>query len=119
MIKNLDAHLEFGLRQLFFDYIDDVGGRYVDLALLDNELARALTDRGSEATSALSGKTRDTNFYNVSTFQGSDGVNYNRGPNYIPDGIRGGAKDNDFYLVTSLRIIYYPTGKKVRRGKFR
>lgn len=119
LIDNLDAHLEFGLRQLFFDYIDDVGGRYVDLGDLDSELARALTDRGSETTSALSDKTRDTNFYNVSTFQGSDGVTYNRGPNYQPNGIRGGAKDNDFYLVTSLRIIYFPKSKKVRRGKFR
>ena len=118
-MKNFDAHLEFGLRQLFFDYIDDVGGRYVDLGLLDNELARALTDRGSEATSALSGKVRDTNFYNTSTFVASDGVTYTRGPNYQPGGVRGGSKDNDFYLVTSLRIIYFLTSKNVRRGKFR
>ncbi len=62
LTENLDAHLEFGLRQLFFDYIDGVGGRYVDLGSLDSELARSLTDRGSEATSALSGKTRDANF---------------------------------------------------------
>ncbi len=119
LIDNFDAHIEFGLRQLFFDYIDDVGGRYPDLGQFDNELTRALTDRGSEPTSTLSDKTRDTNFYNVSTVQASDGVTYNRGPNYQPDGIRGGSKDNDFYLVTSLRFIYYPKSKKVRRGKFR
>ena len=84
LLDDFDAHIEFGLRQLFFDYIDDVSGNYVDLGLLDSEIARALADRGTELTSAFSGKVRDPNFYTVTTFTASDGVTYNRGSNYAP-----------------------------------
>lgn len=119
ILGNLDANLEFGLRQLFFDYLDDVSGRYPDLGSLDSELARALVDRGTETTSALSGTVRDTNFYSVSSFRASDGVTYAKGINYAPGGVRGGSKDNDFYLVTALRLVYYIQSGGSTRGKFR
>jgi len=120
LVKNFDAHLEFGLRQLFFDYIDDVSTNNVDLGALDSELARALAERGSETSSALSGTARDNTFYSTGTFTSPiTGDTYTVGENYSAGGVRGGSKDNDFYLITSLRFVYYISGKNVRRAKFR
>ena len=62
ILNDFDAILEFGLRQLFFDYIDDVSGRYVDLGDLDSELARALVDRGSEPHICFIGKSTGYKF---------------------------------------------------------
>ena len=45
---NLDFNFEIGFRQLFTDYIDDVGGPYPNLAELDSELSRALSEKSGE-----------------------------------------------------------------------
>jgi len=97
---SFDAHLEFGLRQLFFDYIDDVSGNNVELSLLDSELARAMAEGGAETTDVLSGKARDSQYFSPTTYTAQNGVTYARGPNYQPGSVRGSSKDLDFYLVT-------------------
>ena len=49
---NLNAGLEFGIRYLFTDYIDDVSANYVDLTNFDDPLARIMSDRSSELVSS-------------------------------------------------------------------
>lgn len=119
LIQNLDAQLEFGLRQLFFDYIDDVSKDNIELSLLDSELARAMAERGAETTDVVTGKTRDPQYFTVSGYKAQDGMTYSVGANYTVGEVRGSPKDNDFYLVSQLRIVYYLSGKNVRRAKFR
>ncbi|MEO9966108.1 MAG: DUF6089 family protein [Reichenbachiella sp.] len=113
---NFDLNVEVGLRKLFTDYIDDVSGNYVDLALFDDPLARAMSERGGEAIAAMEGETRDTQYYNAADWAG-----YYVGENYSPTGEspRGGSSDNDMYLVTQLRLVYIFDQKGVTRGKFR
>ncbi|MEQ9425454.1 MAG: DUF6089 family protein [Cyclobacteriaceae bacterium] len=120
LLTNLDVQLEFGLRQLFTDYLDDVSGKDVELSLLDSELARALAERGTETTDVVSGDTRDTNFYSQVTYRSPhNGEVYNIGQEYSPGSVRGNIKDNDFYLVTQLRLVYYIQKGSKRRAKFR
>lgn len=113
---NFDLNFEVGLRKLFTDYLDDVSGNYVDLALFDDPLARAMSERGAETIAALEGQTRDTQYYNTADWGG-----YRVGENYSPSGEspRGGSADKDWYLITQLRIVYIFDQKGVTRGKFR
>jgi hypothetical protein len=99
---------------LFTDYLDDVSGKYVDLGLFDNELARAMTERGSETVNAMTGEDRNTDYYSVQ----STG-NYAHGDDFIPGANRGGSKSNDFYIVSQFRLVYIIDTKGVSRGKFR
>lgn len=104
---NLDANLEIGFRKLFTDYIDDVSDSYPDLDLVDTQLARALSNRANETTSALTGIARPAEFI-------SD--------NYSPGGVRGGTT-KDVYVITQLRLVYILQksrgGRKPSRAKFR
>lgn len=118
---NFDLNVEVGLRKLFTDHIDDVSGNYVDLALFDDPLARALSERGAETIAAMEGQTRDAQFYNVGSWNTVDGGAFIAGENYNPTGEapRGGSADNDMYLVTQIRLVYIFDQAGVTRGKFR
>jgi hypothetical protein len=125
--KRLDFEFEIGYRFLFTDYIDDVSGMYVDLGALDSELARAMSDRSGEQTSAITGKSRD--MASVEALVGKrrsepsiyDGRTYQLYPGFgkeHPDNNRGMANDKDIYIVTSFKITYIMSGS-FRRAKFR
>lgn len=117
---NFDANIEIGFRQTLTDYLDDVSTNYPDLGQLDSELARALSARGSELTAVGSGDTRDVSLIGLNTFTSpTNSQAYNVGGNYTPDGVRGGSKDKDMYIVTQLRLVYILSAKSRRRGKFR
>jgi len=110
----MDLSFEVGTRYLFTDYIDDVSASYVDLDKLPSDLSRYMSDRSQQAE-AISGATRDIptervsyNGYTVIPGYGQEGLEY----------IRGGAKDNDVYWTTTLRISYIIGGKFVK-AKFR
>ena len=123
----LDISFEVGYRILFFDYIDDVSGNYVDLGALGSPLAKAMSDRSQEVKAAVSGKTRDfegtvlpnTSYYTyVSKYDGkSYTVLAGYGSEY-PTNNRGGSSDNDIYIVTSIRVTYI-IGGTFRNAKFR
>ena len=123
----LDISAEVGYRILFFDYIDDVSGNYVDLGALSSPLAKAMSDRSQELKAAVSGKPRDfegtvlpnTSYYTyVSKYDGkSYTVLAGYGSEY-PTNNRGGISDNDIYLVTSIRVTYI-IGGTFRNAKFR
>ena len=116
----LDISLDISGRILFTDYIDDVSRNYVDLGVLDSDLARAMSNRSRDPLSAA-GDPRDISGWGTTTYTGRDGVVYEVingfGAEY-PTNNRGGSKVNDWYFVTSLRVAYI-IGAKFRRAKYR
>ena len=120
LTDQLDISIDFTLKWLFTDYIDDVSRNYVDLGALDSDLARAMSNRSRDATSAK-GEPRDVSTWQTNTYTGRDGVDYEVisgfGQEYSSN-VRGGSSVNDLYYVTSIRIAYV-MGAKWRRAKFR
>lgn len=110
----MDFSVEFGLRYLFTDYLDDVSKNYVDLGVFgDNELAKAMSYRSNE----------------IPGVQGSlialpstvDGTVYNLLPGYGHEdkwSVRGNKNDKDTYTVTTFKLTYI-FGKTYNRAKFR
>lgn len=131
---NFDLNFEFGFRYLFTDYLDDIGGKYVDLDLFEDDyLTRSLSERGAESTDEFSGGTR-----NLSGITGNQTVQYDRmeadpdnpwvggssyvhGNNYVPGLERGSSKNNDFLVTTQIRLVYIfdKNIAKAGRAKFR
>jgi hypothetical protein len=125
--KRLDLEFEVGYRFLLTDYLDDVSGLYVDLgAFRDNELAKAMSDRTMEQTSALTGDPRDFQAINntaslytyTSAIDGQQYTTYRGYGHEHPDNVRGRAGDRDIYIMTSIKLVYILTGK-FQRAKFR
>lgn len=123
----MDASFQIGIRYLFFDYVDDVSGNYVDLGAFGNdELARELSDRSQEQTSARNNEPRNftviDQFTNSQTYVGSDGRTYDvfagYGSDTHPSNIRGNTKDNDLFVYTQIRVSYI-IGGSFRRAKYR
>lgn len=117
----LDAGLEFGIRYLFTDYIDDVSTNYVDLAALeanDGTLARILSDRSAEPTNFRGdARVTDNLLINNSQTHGYYASGYIGGGG---DGvIRGNPDDNDLVFVTQLKLTYILGGTTQRRAKYR
>lgn len=114
----LTAGLEFGLRYLFTDYIDDVSGEYVDLGTFDDDLARIMSDRSAEPV-AVNGGARNLDGANIHNFN-SHGF-YSSG--YLGSGtdgaIRGNSDDNDMFFVTQIKVSYVLGGTTRRRAKYR
>lgn len=124
----IDLSFQFGMRFLFTDYLDDVSGGYVDLGVFGNdELARALSDRSRELTSAKNNEPRDTDAIAsnsrpqtyTSVFDGNDyTVLAGYGSDTDPGNIRGNINNDDLYLFTQIRIAYIISGS-FRRAKYR
>lgn len=122
----LDISLDITFRYLFFDYIDDISRNYVDLDVLDSDLARVMSDRSMEPTGAKSGEDRlqYISGWNTAPYTGRNGGVYStvngfgqEGSDGFPNN-RGGASDNDIYYVTSIKVSYI-LGSSFRRAKFR
>ena len=109
-----DIELEFAYRLMFFDYLDDVSGKYVDKGTLNSELAKVMSDRSREPVAAISGDQRlepvinsDKVSTNIATYTGADGQVYGHFPGYgQPGEIRGHANDNDIFIATTIRLVY-------------
>lgn len=116
----LDVSADISFRILFTDYIDDVSKNYVDLGVLDSDLARAMSNKSRDALSAT-GDTRDISEWGTEIYTGMDGVQYEIisgfGREHYSNN-RGGSGVNDMYYVTSLRIAYI-IGGRFKRAKFR
>lgn len=121
----LSIGLEFGLRYLFTDYLDDVSGKYANLDQFDNSLARIMSDRSVEPTNGFNTVERDLSLVNTSqgSFNGTPyyyGVDIGSG---INGSIRGNPNDNDTYFLTQIKIklIMPPNGifGKKADAKFR
>ena len=94
----LDLSADIGFRYTFTDYLDDVSANYVDLTKLNSPLAQALSYRTNELF--------NNNPPNP-TPSGIPGVNVEAGyGSEYPTNLRGSKKDNDVYMVTSIRLSY-------------
>ena len=116
----LDISLDISARWLFTDYIDDISKNYVDLGVLDSDLARAMSNRSRDPLAA-NGDARDLTGWNTVTYTGRDGIEYeviNGFGEEYPTNKRGGSGYNDIYFVTSFRVAYI-LGGRFRRAKFR
>lgn len=108
----VDFSAELGFRYLFTDYIDDVSQNYVDLGVLDSDLARALSYRSNEISMPDIAREQIT---------ARNGITYNVIHGYgheYPTNIRGKEQNNDIFMVTTLRLSYI-VGKTMHRAKFR
>lgn len=118
----LNAGIEFGIRYMFTDYIDDVSTNYVDLATLEangGQLARIMSDRSAEpfasngqdarVLSGLGINNSNSHGYFASGYigGGTDGV------------IRGNPDNNDFIIMTQLKLTYIMGGVVRKRAKYR
>jgi hypothetical protein len=105
----MDLWADIGFRYTFTDYLDDVSANYVDLGKLTSPLAQALSDRSRDVANA----TLTTYTSNGQTFQVINGY----GSEY-PDNNRGNKKENDIFMVTSIKLTYV-LGKSFHKAKFR
>jgi len=113
--NRVDMAFEVGYRYLFFDYIDDVSSNYVDKGILNDPLAKVLSDRSLETTAAISGDERDFEAMQqksrIITYTGNDGQTYSTFSGFGHttngvDNIRGNSNNNDIYMVTTIRLSY-------------
>lgn len=114
---NFNAGVEFGLRYLFTDYIDDVSGSYVDHNSFTDPLGRILSDRSAEPTS-FNGDARDTGGIDIHNL----GTGFNSSA-FIGGGydgaVRGNPENNDMIFVSQLKLTYLFSSSPKRSAKFR
>jgi hypothetical protein len=109
----LDLWADIGFRYTFTDYLDDVSQHYVDLGVLNSELAKAMSYRSNELPAEQRPPTQP--------YVGRDGKTYNTINGYGSEGtynMRGSKSDRDIYMVTSIKLTYI-VGKTFHRAKFR
>jgi hypothetical protein len=98
VVPRLDLSAEFGYRYTLSDYMDDASTVYPDRSSLNSTLAQALSDRRDE-------------------FRQREG----REPRYTGSNYRGNPGNNDWYMISAVKVIYtpgIPARRKYRRAKF-
>lgn len=117
-----DLSFEMGIRYTFTDYLDDVSKNYVDLGVLDSDLAKYLSDRSTDPSGAEGGSRDLTEIgFSPTTYVGRDGQTYEVVAGFgseFKDNVRGNQNNNDVYFVTTLRVSYI-IGATFTRAKFR
>ncbi len=114
----LTGALEFGLRYLFTDYIDDVSTNYIDLTRFgDDDMARILSDRSAELE-AVSGGSRDLTGAGVHNTRNGFFTSSLIGAGY-DDAKRGNPDDNDMIFVTQIKLTYAIGSRTRKRAKYR
>jgi hypothetical protein len=111
ILPEWDLSLEFGYRYTFNDYLDDVSTTYKDPATLSSPLAQALSDRRDEFIQkrGISKELATSNDY-PGPYQFYWGDNY-----------RGNPSNNDWYMISSVKVTYVPGApvrRKYRRAKW-
>ncbi|MEM9338236.1 MAG: DUF6089 family protein [Bacteroidota bacterium] len=114
--SKFNAGIEFGVRFLFTDYIDDVSTNYKALDSFTDPLARILSDKSTVPVSAT-GEPRDLTILNIN--QGADGffrsIDIGSG---LEGSIRGNPDNNDLVFVSQIKLTYLIS--RINRGsKFR
>lgn len=115
LTPNLSLGIEFGVRKLFFDYIDDVSGDYADLDKFTDDLGRIMSDRSLEPTGVWNGDSRDLSFVSASSYNGFDRSGYlGSGQSGSK---RGSPASKDVYFMTQIKLIYVLDNS--RKAKYR
>ena len=112
----LTASLEFGIRWMFTDYLDDVSDEYIGHDQFDDPLARIMADRSSVPTSSK-GENRDLSRLNIVNVDGYF-IEGNVGGG-LEGSRRGNPDNNDMIFVTQLKVSYTLGGTTRRRAKYR
>jgi hypothetical protein len=114
----IDLSFETGLRLTFTDYLDDVSTFYPNPNDLDSDLARFMSNRSAEPTSAISGEARDisliTNNLGFITITPQNAAPYQSARGYGQAKDIRGKSNSDFYLVTGFHINYIFAIKRYR-----
>lgn len=104
----MDLSADIGFRYTFTDYLDDVSANYVSLGLLKSPLAQAMSYRTNE----LPG-------YPTNPVPSGIGVDVQAGyGTEHKDNKRGGQKENDIIMVTSIKLTYI-ISPSFHQAKFR
>ncbi|MGB3183250.1 MAG: DUF6089 family protein [Cyclobacteriaceae bacterium] len=121
----IDFSVELAYRFMFFDYIDDVSGNYVNMNDLDSNLARAMSDRSLEPNYVVDGSDRELSrlqeFLAVQQNlpEGRRFAGYGSDPGQAGlENPRGDSDDNDAIFITRIQIQYI-IGASFRRAKYR
>lgn len=122
--QKISVGLELGVRKIFTDYIDDVGGTYFDLGAFDDNdaLARIMSDRSVEPVAAITGENRDLVLPHIDLrnyFENGESYYhnwYNDTGRAVND--KRGTKAKDLYFMTQIRVVYVLSNNS-RRAKHR
>ncbi len=121
--QHFNVNIEVGYRITFTDYLDDVGGKYVDLGALNSDLARSMSDRSMEEMAVISGEKRNFEAINAMTTEIMYPSQYQDAFYYVYKGYgqdnnssKRGGPSKDYYLTTSFKISYI-LGKANSYGK--
>ncbi len=109
--RRMDLRSEFTANYFFTDYLDDVSRNYVDLGVLNSDLARSMSYRTNELGT----------FRSPYTYIGRDGIPYKTEAGYgseHKDNIRGKKNENDAIFSFSIGISYI-VGGRVRSPRYR
>ncbi|GAA4457850.1 hypothetical protein GCM10023189_29200 [Nibrella saemangeumensis] len=98
---NFDIAAEIGYRYTPTDYLDDVGGPYPDPSILQNQVARDMSDRRLEPIAARKNRDRSAELAQALAAGGN--------PPDVPRGVKGMLQDS--YLLTSIQIHYIIPGR--------
>jgi hypothetical protein len=106
--RQMDIAFEMAYRFTLTDYLDDISGNYLDPAVFNDDLARALHDRSAESIDMFSGEARVPEIVGevVDYVSPIDGRTYRSINGYgMPNNYRG-SSDKDAYLITGFQISY-------------
>jgi hypothetical protein len=119
--NRMSIGMEFGIRKLFFDYLDDVSSEYQDLDSFDDPLARIMSDRSLEPKSGFTDENRTLPYPAVLTTYESGESYWRTGAlgSGLDGSIRGNPDDNDLYVVTQLKFKYILNPSRRGRAKYR
>ncbi|MEM0939673.1 MAG: DUF6089 family protein [Bacteroidota bacterium] len=112
--------IEFGIRYLFTDYIDDVSDRYLALDSFEDPLARIMSDKSTVPVSSRD-EARDLTILNINpeTFSNETYFIESNNGTGLEGNVRGDPDDNDLIFITQLKITYIFGGVIRRRAKYR
>lgn len=107
--RRWDFAIEAGVRLSLTDYLDDVGGNFVDPSDLNSDLAKTFSNRSLEATGAVNRTPRNLGVlkeqYGSSRYIGFDGNTYEN-LNGLGVGNARGSHGKDIYIVTGFHFTY-------------
>ncbi len=107
--RRWDFAIEASVRLSLTDYLDDVGGNFVDPSDLNSDLAKSFANRSFEAIGAINRTPRNVGQlreqYGSTTYTGFDGNAYEN-LNNLGVGDARGKKGKDIYIVTGFHFTY-------------
>lgn len=107
--RRWDFAIETSVRLSLTDYLDDVGGNFVDPSDLNSDLAKSFANRSFEAQGAINRTPRNVaqlrEQYGATTYTGFDGRTYEN-LNGLAVGDARGKANKDIYIVTGFHFTY-------------